>query len=115
MRVKRNGEWKNWTYTEYLAEVHRVGKSLIQMGVKEREAVAIIGFNSPEWVFTWTGAVFVGCMGTGIYATNGPEGVAYVVEHSKASVVVAEDEKQLGKCGAAWHLGARRGRPSIPR
>jgi long-chain-fatty-acid--CoA ligase ACSBG len=97
MRVKRNGAWKTWTFSEYLAEVHTVAKSLLKLGVKEREAVAIIGFNSPEWVFTWTAAVFVGCMGTGIYATNGPEGVAYVVEHSKATVLVAEDEKQLAK------------------
>ena len=36
-------------------------------------------------------------MGTGIYATNGPEGVAYVVDHAKAKIVIAEDEKQLAK------------------
>ena len=38
-----------------------------------------------------------GYMGTGIYATNGPEGVAYIVDHAKAKIVIAEDEKQLAK------------------
>ncbi|KAH8068039.1 decanoate-CoA ligase [Aureococcus anophagefferens] len=72
-------------------------KTVKECGSKERDAVAIIGFNSPEWVFTWIGAVLIGAMGTGIYATNGADGVAYVVEHSKAKVVVAEGAKQLAK------------------
>lgn len=118
VRVKREGAWKEWTWTEYLAEANRVAKALVALGVNEREAVAIIGraprakrrrqrprvppppllrFNSPEWVFTWVGAVMCGCLGTGVYATNGPDGVAYVVEHSKARVVVAENEKQIAK------------------
>mmetsp|Transcript_18587 Transcript_18587/g.57237 ORF Transcript_18587/g.57237 Transcript_18587/m.57237 type:complete len:634 (-) Transcript_18587:91-1992(-) len=97
MRVKRDGEWLQWTWSQYLATVTKVSQALLSIGVKEREAVAIIGFNSPEWVFTWAGAAMIGAMGTGIYATNGPDGVAYVVEHCKAKVVVCEDEKQLAK------------------
>jgi len=97
LRVKRDGMWLEWTWSQYEQEAVRVAQSLIALGVKEREAVAIIGFNSPEWVFSWAGAASIGCMGTGIYATNGPEGVAYVVDHAKAKIVIAEDEKQLAK------------------
>ncbi len=97
LRVKREGVWREWTWSQYAGEAVRVAQSLIALGVKEREAVAIIGFNSPEWVFTWAGAATIGCMGTGIYATNGPEGVAYVVDHAKAKIIIAEDEKQLAK------------------
>ena len=107
MRTQRGDAWVTWTWEEYKADVYKVAKALIALGVKERDAVAIIGFNSPEWVFTWMGAVMCGCMGTGIYATNGPDGVAYVVEHSKAKIVVAEDEKQLAKFrGVADRLGS---------
>ena len=97
MRCERDGAWKEWTWDGYHADVMKVAKALLALGVKERDAVAIIGFNSPEWVFTWIGAVLIGAMGTGIYATNGADGVAYVVEHSKAKVVVAEGAKQLAK------------------
>ena len=97
LRVKRDGVRREWTWSQYEQEAVRVAQSLIALGVKEREAVAIIGFNSPEWVFSWAGAACIGCMGTGIYATNGPEGVAYVVDHAKAKIVIAEDEKQLAK------------------
>lgn len=97
MKVKRGGDWVTWTWTEYLAEATKVAKALMALGVEERSAVAIVGFNSPEWVFSWIGAVMCGCLGTGIYATNGPDGVAYVVEHSKAKIVIAENEAQLSK------------------
>ena len=43
VRVKREGVWVEWTWTEYLAEATRVAKALVALGVKEREAVAIIG------------------------------------------------------------------------
>ena len=29
--VKREGEWKKWTYTEYIADVKRAAKSLIKV------------------------------------------------------------------------------------
>lgn len=97
LRVKREGVWKEWTWAQYDADASRVAQSLIALGVKEREVVAILGFNSPEWVFSWAGAAMIGCLGTGIYATNNSDGVAYVVTHAKAQIVICEDEKQLAK------------------
>ena len=47
LRVER-GMWKEWTWSQYEQEAIRVAQSLIALGVKEREAVAIIGFNSPN-------------------------------------------------------------------
>ena len=34
---------------------------------------------------------------SGIYTTNSPEAVRYVVEHSRANLVVVEDQEQLDK------------------
>ena len=36
-------------------------------------------------------------MFSGIYTTNSPEAVRYVVEHSRANFVVVEDQEQLDK------------------
>ena len=81
------GEWQQWTWAQYLATVTKVAQAYLKLGVKERHAVAIIGFNSPEWVFSWAGAAFIGAMGTGIYATNSPDSIAYVIQHSQARPV----------------------------
>ena len=49
----------------------------------------------------------------GIYTTNSPEAVRYVVEHSRANFVVVEDQEQLDKVllefddcdGWSWNVG----------
>lgn len=41
--------------------------------------------------------MLAGCIAAGIYATNSGEACLYITEHSKAGVVVLEDNKQLAK------------------
>ena len=36
-------------------------------------------------------------LSTGIYTTNSPEACHYILENSKANIVVVEDQKQLDK------------------
>ena len=47
-------------------------------------------------IFTTT-IVHNDCFFGGIYTTNSPEAVRYVVEHSRANFVVVEDQEQLDK------------------
>lgn len=70
-------------------------KSLHHLQVKERSAVAIMGFNSPEWAFAFVGGVLNNCVGTGIYSTNGPEACNYQADHSEAEIVVCETNDML--------------------
>jgi len=48
-----------------------------KLGIEERSAVNIMGFNSPEWAIAFYGAVAANCVGTGVYITNGPEACQY--------------------------------------
>jgi len=52
-------------------------KALIKSGASERAAVAIMGFNSPEWLFAFQGGVMSNSMVTGIYITNEPDACTY--------------------------------------
>eukprot|EP00049_Salpingoeca_infusionum_P008170 m.132320 g.132320 ORF g.132320 m.132320 type:complete len:173 (+) comp13933_c0_seq1:282-800(+) len=97
MAVKRDGEWVAWTFLEYYNDCCRAAKSFIKLGVKRFHSVGILGFNSPEWFIADIGAIFAGAFASGIYTTNGPQAVHYVVEHSRSQVVVVEDTKQLNK------------------
>jgi long-chain-fatty-acid--CoA ligase ACSBG len=42
-----------------------------------RSAVAIMGFNSPEWAIACMGAMMYEAVVTGIYITNEPEACLY--------------------------------------
>ena len=86
-----------WTWSDYYTEVRTVAKAFIQLGLQKYTTVCILGFNSPEWIISNVAAIFAGGFATGIYPTNGPEACKYIMEHSKCSVLVVEDQKQLDK------------------
>lgn len=88
---------KTWTWSDYHQEVRTVAKAFISLGLGRFESVCILGFNSPEWVIADVAAIFAGGLAAGIYPTNGPEAVHYILEQSKCAVLVVEDQKQLDK------------------
>eukprot|EP01084_Bolivina_argentea_P239416 402415_1 len=71
-------EARQWTWSQYCADVKKAAKAFIHLGMKPHQAVAIIGFNSPEWFFSNMGAIFAGGKAAGIYTTNGAEGCKYI-------------------------------------
>jgi len=97
LTVKRDGVWVKWTYAEYLDDIKTVAKAFIKLGLKRSHAVGILGFNAPEWHISNIAAVVAGGLATGIYSTNSADAVRYVAEHSRANVIVLENEEQLVK------------------
>jgi long-chain-fatty-acid--CoA ligase ACSBG len=75
--VERNGKILTWTWLEYWNDCLTFAKALGKIGVPERSAVAIMGFNAPEWVQACVGAIMYNCLATGIYITNSPEACLY--------------------------------------
>lgn len=102
----KTGAEKTWTWSEYHQEVRTVAKAFISLGLARFDSVCILGFNSPEWVMADLAAIFGGGLASGIYPTNGPEACQYILEQSKCSILVVEDQRQLDK---VWAL-----RESLP-
>jgi hypothetical protein len=48
-------EWKAWTYAEYREEVRAAARAFIALGLAPFDAVAIYGFNAPEWLMAEVG------------------------------------------------------------
>ena len=66
-------------------------------GFDRFDTINILGFNAPEWFFSYLGAMTAGGVPVGIYATNNAEACQYVSQHSRARVVVCDGLKQLEK------------------
>jgi long-chain acyl-CoA synthetase len=96
-REKKNGVWQPTTWSQYLANVRQAAKSLVNLGVDAGGATAILGFNRPEWTTFHLASMLVGATPAGIYATNAPSEVQYVVHHAEARVLLIEDSKQWTK------------------
>ncbi len=97
LREKEFGLWQSFTWAQYEEHVRDFALGLHALGVAPGDKVAIIGDNRPEWVFAELAAQSLGAVPLGIYQDSTPKEVGYVIDHSDAKVVVAEDQEQVDK------------------
>ncbi len=110
LRKKELGLWRSISWREYGDKVRWLATALLAMGFEHGERAAIMGNNCPNWFFADMGIIGVGGVSVGIYATDAPEQVAYLVNDCAARVFFAEDEEQLDKI-----LQVREQTPSVEK
>jgi long-chain-fatty-acid--CoA ligase ACSBG len=77
LHVERGGKALTWTWNQYYRESLNFAKAMHKLQINERSAVAIMGFNSPEWAIGFIGSLFYNSVVTGIYTTNAPDACHY--------------------------------------
>jgi long-chain acyl-CoA synthetase len=97
LREKEFGIWQEFTWAAYLARVRSFSLGLVALGLPKGGTVAIIGDNRPEWLYSELAAQAAGGVSVGVYQDSTLNEVAYVIDHSDAMVVVAEDQEQVDK------------------
>ncbi len=97
LREKRHGIWREHTWADYWERARAFGLGLVALGIRPGDRVAIHSEDRPEWLFADLGAQGVGALTVGIYPTNPAAEVRYILEHSGARVLVAEDQEQVDK------------------
>ncbi|MFE2756417.1 AMP-dependent synthetase/ligase [Actinosynnema sp. NPDC059335] len=97
LRAKEFGIWHEVTWAGYWERAELVGHALLALGVDPGDRVAIHSENRREWLYADIGAVAVRAITVGLYPTNPASEVAYLLSHSGARVLVAEDQEQVDK------------------
>ncbi|CAB1061007.1 Long-chain-fatty-acid--CoA ligase (EC [Olavius sp. associated proteobacterium Delta 1] len=97
LRRKEFGIWNRITWDEYGKMVKKTSAGLIRAGLQAGDRVAILGDNRPEWLVCHLATMAIGCVTCGVYSTNAPEQVAYVVGHSESKLLFVENEEQVDK------------------
>jgi long-chain acyl-CoA synthetase len=97
LREKRFGIWQEVTWRGYWEQVELAAHGLAALGVEPGDRVAIHSENRPEWLYADVAAAAVRAMTVGLYPTNPPAEVAYLLADSGAKVLVAEDQEQVDK------------------
>ena len=97
LREKEFGIWQSFTWADYLRHVREFSLGLVSLGLQRGDKVAIVGDNRPEWVFAELAALCAGAVPLGIYQDSTATEVGYVIDHSDAVFVVAEDQEQVDK------------------
>ncbi len=97
LREKDFGVWQEITWSSYWDTVMTVGHALLALGVEPGDRVAIHSENRTEWLYADVANLAVRAMTVGLYPTNPPAEVGYLLSHSGAKVLIAEDQEQVDK------------------
>ena len=97
MREKDFGVWQEVTWSSYWDTVVTVGHALLALGVQPGDRVAVHSENRREWLYSDVATICVRAMTVGLYPTNPPAEVGYLLSHSGAKVLIAEDQEQVDK------------------
>ena len=97
LREKEFGIWQDVTWRQYYEHVKYFALGLAALGFEDDDSLAIIGDNRPEWVYAELAAQSLKGRPLGIYQDSILTEVAYVIDHSDAKFVVAEDQEQTDK------------------
>ncbi len=97
MREKDYGIWQEYTWTDLWELVQDAAHGLLALDVGVGDRVSIHSEDRPEWVVLDLATVAVRAVTTGLYPTNPPAEVEYLMSDSGAVVHLAEDQEQADK------------------
>lgn len=97
MREKSMGIWRTQTWSEYSTTVREFALGLAACGFARGHVLAVIGDNRPRLYAAQLAAQSLGGIAVPLYQDAAADELAYVLEHSEASIVVAEDQEQVDK------------------
>jgi long-chain acyl-CoA synthetase len=97
LREKEFGIWQEYSWEDYYEHVKNFSLGLQYLGFQKGDKLAIIGDNRPEWVWAELATQCAGGIPLGIYQDSILTEVAYVINQSEATMVVAEDQEQCDK------------------
>ncbi len=100
--------WMTTSWRDYRNQIFRAAAGFVELGVVPGTGLAILSANRPEWAIADLAAIAAGAIPTGIFVTNTPEQCAYVLDHTEATVAVADNAEAVAKL-----LAARGGAPRL--
>jgi len=102
LREKEYGLWREITWKDFGQSVRWACLGMVELGLERGARVSVISENNPEWFIADLGVQCAGGMTVGIYTTNSPFELKYIVKHSESRILHVQDEEQLDKVLEVW-------------
>lgn len=97
IREKQYGIWQSYSWSQYLAQVKDFATGLANLDIQPGDKVAIIGDNRPQLYWALVAAQALGGIPVPLYQDAIASEIHFILQHSDARVVVAEDQEQVDK------------------
>jgi len=93
----KEGNATSITWQAFYDQVKTVSKSLMALGLEKDDKINILSYTCYKWILTDVASMSIGVGTVGIYQSNLPVDCEYIITHSDAVLVFAEDQAQLDK------------------
>jgi steroid-24-oyl-CoA synthetase len=101
-------EDERWSFAQVMAAVDGLGAALVERyGIRKGDRVAIGMRNYPEWILAYAAIVSVGAVTVSLNAWWTEDELAYALQDSGTSVLIADEERVERSRVAAERLGIR--------
>jgi len=99
---KHEGRWKDLSWNQAALMVQDVALGLMALNFERGDVACVLSETRVEWAYCYLGLASVGGVCAGIYATNSPAQVRYILNDAKATLLFAEDQEQVDKILEIW-------------
>ncbi len=96
-RQKEFGIWREFTWADSYEQVRDFAMGLIALGVQRGDKICTVGDNDRQYLWVYLGLQAAGATQVGLFTDATPTEMAYVIEHSDATFVLAKDQEQCDK------------------
>lgn len=110
LREKDLGIWNEYSWADYGRLAKWCGLGLKALGLQRGDVCSIASEVNKEWMFADLGIICIGGVTNGVYPTDSPSQVEYLISDSATRFYFAEDEEQLDKV-----LEVRRSTPTLEK
>ena len=97
LREKDLGIWNEYSWQDWGDRARLVGLGLKSLGIKRGDICSVAAEVCKEWLFADLGIIGIGGVTNGVYPTDSPSQVEYLINDSGTRFYFAEDEEQLDK------------------
>jgi long-chain acyl-CoA synthetase len=97
MLTRHNGNWARYSAPQLHCWVTAFARQLQAWGVGKGDRVVILSENRAEWAVTDFATLLLGGIVVPIYATQTPEQMLYILQHTEAKIAVVSTRKQYEK------------------
>jgi long-chain acyl-CoA synthetase len=97
MREKKHGVWLTYTWSDVLQRVQATARGLAALGLQHGDVMAILSENIVESFWAEYAALSLGARIVCAYPDLTAQELLYILGHSEAKVLLAEDQEQVDK------------------
>jgi long-chain acyl-CoA synthetase len=96
-REKDLGIWLSYSWADFWEHTRLIGLGLISLGLQRGDVVSILSEDNKEWIYSDIAVQCVGGISSGVYTTDAPAQLEYLINDSESRFLIVENDEQLDK------------------